>query len=163
MIAIGTRRKRESCYESVDHYRGVVGPLLSQCQPRGSRLPWPGVMKVRQDLTENFARAIATSKTTSRRWSPKITVSAAVHVLAAARFAAPRGAAGVSLGWSTGAPISNSFFAWRRRANAVCRGRRINGCIGQRFHDRSSCSNGQHGVPALQHPSQKQCTQPRPD
>jgi hypothetical protein len=37
-FAIGNRRKRESCYESVDHYRGVVGPLLSQCQPRGSRL-----------------------------------------------------------------------------------------------------------------------------
>src|SRR5436190_13791151 len=71
--------------------------LLSQCQPRGSRLLWRGVIviKVRQDLAENFARAIATSKTTSRRWSPKITVSAAVHVLAAARFAAlVRGAVG---------------------------------------------------------------------
>src|SRR2546423_2477718 len=95
MISNWNQEKTRELYESVDHYTGVVGPLLSQCQPRGSRLPWPGVMKVRQDLAENFARAIATSKTTSRRWSPKITVSAAVHVLAAARFAAlVRGAVG---------------------------------------------------------------------
>jgi hypothetical protein len=59
----------------------------------------------------------------------------------------------VRRGGTGDADIELFLAAWRRHANALCRGGRINGCIGERFHDRSSVQtvntcDQQHARPA---------------